>query len=359
MDGNEKDIRGGSDEISIKDIVGKIKAVTGYLKSKWLLILLFALLCGIGGFGYALIKKPLYSAQCTFVLDDGGSHSSLGQYSSLAALAGVDITGASGGGIFQGDNILELYKSRTMIEKALLSSAVFNGKSSLLIDRYIAFNKLRKTWKEKDHIDSINFNGDPEKFNRRQDSLITAIVDLFNKKNLLVAKPDKKLSIIDVDFSSGDELFAKNFTDKLVETVNNFYVETKTKKSQQNVQILQRQADSVRAILNSSISGVAAAADEAPNANPFMQTLKVPSQRKQVDVQASSAIYSGIVQNLEIAKVTLRQETPLIQVIDSPVLPLHVDKTSPVLLAIIAFIVGAVLCTIYLTIKKIITNIAG
>jgi hypothetical protein len=358
MDGNEKDIPGGSDEISLKDILQKIKSVTGYLKSRWMIILLFGLLGGVAGFVCALIKKPVYDAECSFVLDDGAGRTTLGQYSGLAALAGVDINGATGGGIFQGDNILELYKSRTMIEKALLSSAVFNNKSSLLIDRYIDFNKFRQTWKEKDHIDSINFNGDPTKFSRKQDSLITDIVNLFNKKMLSVSKPDKKLSIIIVSVQSKDELFAKFFTDNLVETVNNFYVQTKTKKALQNVQILQKQADSVRAILNMSISGVAVAVDAAPNANPFMQALKVPSQRKQVDVQASTAIYSGIVQNLEIAKVTLRQETPLIQVIDSPVLPLKVNKLSEVVGILGGVVLMSFLTAFFLVVRKMLLLLA-
>ena len=319
---NEKsEIRQNTDEISVKDILVNIDRTFKYLKSKWLVILCFGVIGGALGLAYALFKKPLYSATSTFVLDEGSTRSGLSQYAGLASLAGVDL-GGTGGGLFEGDNILALYKSRSMIEKALLDSASFNGKTSLLIERYINFNHLRKQWKEKDHIDSINFNGNSETFNRKQDSIITDIAEQFNKKILSVSKPDKKLSIIEVDVTDHDELFAKNFNDKLVETVNNFYVLTKTKKSTQNVWVLQHQADSVRAILNSSISGVATAADAAPNANPFRQTLRVPSQRRQVDVQTNGAIYSGIVQNLEIAKVTLRQETPLIQVIDSPVFPL-------------------------------------
>ena len=57
------------------------------------------------------------------------------------------------------------------------------------------------------------------------------MVETINKSFLEVTKPDKKLSIIKVSFKSQDEIFAKSFTDKLVENVNDFYVNTKTKKS--------------------------------------------------------------------------------------------------------------------------------
>jgi hypothetical protein len=155
-----------------------------------------------------------------------------------------------------------------------------------------------------------------------------------------------------VQVTSKDELFAKEFTDKLVENVNTFYVQTKTKKTSQNVQVLQRQADSVKTVLNSSISGVASAIDASPNANPLLLTLRVPSQKKQVDVQASTAIYTEIVKNLEISKISLRQETPLIQVIDQPILPLDDDHITKTKATILGFILGCLLITFILIIRR-------
>ncbi|MEO7212710.1 Wzz/FepE/Etk N-terminal domain-containing protein [Mucilaginibacter sp.] len=350
--GNQSTSNNNADEISIRDIVSNIKSAINYLKRKWYIILLIGIVGAIAGVAFSVVKKPVYTATSTFVLEEnGGKGGALGQYAGLASLAGIDL-GKDGGGIFQGDNILELYKSRVMIEKALLSEVQINGRKQLLIDRYIDFNKLREKWKTKNAIESVSFYGDPTKFSRTQDSIITDITEEFNRKVLGVTKLDKKLSIIRVDVMTKDELFAKEFNNKLVETVNNFYTLTKTKKSAQNIQVLQRQADSVRAVLNSSISGVASAIDAAPNANPAMLSLKVPSQRRQVDVQASSAIYSEIVKNLEISKISLRQETPLIQVIDQPVLPLSVNKIGKAKGIVIGFVLGAILGIVALVARK-------
>jgi len=313
-----------SEEISLKEVILKIRSGWRYLLSNRIIIIFASLVGAILGLTYSYLKKPVYTATSTFVIEDNKS-GGMSQYAGLASLAGIDLGGGSNG-IFQGDNIIELYKSRLMIEKALLSKITINGKNGLLIDRYIDFNHLRDTWKKNDHIDSISFAGDPEKFGRKQDSIVINLVNLFNKSVLNIEKPDKKLSIIKVDVITNDELFSKVFNDKLVETVNDFYVQTKTKKSSQNVLILRKQADSVRKVLNGSISGVAAAIDAAPNANPNQLILRVPSQRKQVDVQASTAIYSEIVKNLELSRMSLLQETPLIQLIDKPVLPLPFSK---------------------------------
>jgi hypothetical protein len=339
-------------DITFKDLLNIVGEEVTFLKSKWLVILATGILFCLIGLAYSFYKKPVYTAVSTFVLEEGNKTGGLGQYAGLASLAGIDI-GKDGGGIFQGDNILELYKSRVMIKKTLLSKVNIGNKQQLLIDRYVDFNELRQKWRKRDNIDSVSFDGDPAKFNRTQDSVITDLVEIFNKKVLSVNKLDKKLSIIKVQVSTTDELFAKEFNTKLVETVNNFYTQTKTKKSGQNVSILQRQADSVKAVLGYSLSGVASAIDAAPNANPAMSSLRVPSQKRQVDVQASTAIYSEIVKNLELSKISLRQETPLIQVIDQPVLPLTIDKFGKVKGIIIGFIAGVFIAVGWLLFKRI------
>lgn len=342
------------DEVSLVDLITKIKAVFKYLRKNIAVILIVAVLGGVGGILFAIFKKPIYRAVYTFVLEEG-EKGGLSQYSGIASLAGIDI-GSGGGGIFQGDNIIELYKSHTMIEKALLSTGTFNGKSQKLIDRYIDYNKLREKWDDKPLLKDINFNGDPTHFTRQQDSIIIDLVLTFNNSVLSVIKPDKKLSIIEVNIYSKDELFAKEFANAIVDNVNGFYVQTKTKKLLQNVEILQKQADSVKYVLNRSIVGVASASDASPNANPLMSVLKVPSQRKQVDVQTSTAVYAEVVKNLELSKIQLRKETPLIQAIDTPVLPLFVNKTGKIKAVILGFILGAFLCTCWLLFKKLLSK---
>src|SRR5690606_7059780 len=123
-----------------------------------------------------------------------------------------------GGGIFQGDNILELYKSRTMIEKTLLSETEYQGKQELLIDRYVAMNNLREQWSENSQLADFHFRSENEA-NRLQDSIMGMIVSDINENYLEVVKPDKKLSIIEVKVQAKDETFAKVFNNEIVKNV--------------------------------------------------------------------------------------------------------------------------------------------
>ncbi len=328
-------------EIGLKVIFVQFQEWYHYLISKRLILALYIGVGAVIGCAYALFKTPVYTAVSTFVLEDNGKPGSLGQYSNLASMVGIDIGGNTTNGIFQGDNIMELYKSRAMIVKTLLSSASFNGKRQLLIERYLAIYPLKGSWGKPLQLEKLDFS-QTEKPTILKDSVLTEVVKKINEKQLVVAKPDKKLSIIRVAYTSKDELFAKAFNDLIVKNVNDFYIQTKTKKSANNVAVLQHQVDSVRYALDNAITGMAVAIDANPNANPARQVLRVPSQKRQVDAEANKAILTQLVANLELAKVTLMQETPLIQLIDQPIFPL--DRTrfpilKFILLGSIAFLI--------------------
>jgi len=349
-----------SDEISLKELIRKTQEWWRYLLSKWVVILIFGLLGCILGFTYAYAKKPIYTASTTFVLEDekGGG---MGNLAGLASMAGVDL-GGGGGGIFQGDNILELYKSRTMIEKTLLTAVNYHDKKQLLIDRYIDFNKLRESWAKKPELARLQFSADDQrKTNNEQrlrDSVMEVIVNNINENYLKVAKPDKKLSIIKADVKSEDEFFAKAFNDQIVKNVNDFYVQTKTKKSLDNIAILKEKTDSVRRVVNGAIYTAVAVADATPNLNPTRQVQRVaPAQRAQFSAETNKAILAELVKNLEMSKMSLLRETPLIQVVDQPIYPLTKEKLGKVKSMIIGGILLGILACLFLILRRIVKQI--
>lgn len=82
------------------------------------------------------------------------------------------------------------------------------------------------------------------------------------------------------------------------------------------------------------------------------RVLQVPSQRRQVDVQANQAILTELVKNLEVAKVSLRKETPLIQIIDGPVLPLEKERFGRLKGLILGGLIGGLLSVFILAFRK-------
>ena len=316
------------DEISLKDLLLKLKEWTAYLLSKWMVIVVISIIGAGIGLIYAIYDKPIYTATLSFVLEDeksggGGLSGALG----LASQFGIDM-GGSAGGIFSGANLLELFKSRRMVEQTLLNPVTVEGKTISFAEWYIQNAQWRKAWAKKEGYQKIQFlpNADRASFTRVQDSIMGMMYEDLAKNGLTVTQKDKKISIISVEVKSIDELFAQYFTEALAKEVSEFYVLTKSKKANMNMAILERQTDSIRGELNGAITGVAVANDNTFGLNPALNVQRVPSARRQVDVQANTAILTVLVQQTEMAKVTLRKETPLIQVIDRPILPLKKEK---------------------------------
>lgn len=344
-----------SDEISLKELVLKVKEWYEYLLSKWKIIVCFGIIGGLCGFGYAYLKKVKYTATTTFVLQEGNSSGGLGQYAGIASMVGLDVGG--GGGLFQGDNILELYKSRAMIEKTLLTEVELENKKLLLIERYIDFNKLKDIWAKDPRVNAIQFKTAQtpglersQKNTRLQDSVLGDVIANINREYLTVSRPDKKLSIFKVEVKANDEFFAKAFNDEIVKNVNDFYLQTSVKKSLENVSILQQQVDSVRSVMDGAIYRAAAVSDATPNLNPTRQIQRIaPIQKSQFSAEASKAVLGELVKNLELSKMGLRKETPLIQMVDEPIYPLTKERISKFKGVVIGgFLGGFIICLILL-----------
>ena len=90
-----------------------------------------------------------------------------------------------------------------------------------------------------------------------------------------------------------------------------------------NLAILQYQTDSVRKEMEKAVYSSAASLDDTPNLNPYKQVLRTGGQKSMFAVETNKAILTELIKNLEMTKITLQKETPLIQVIDEPVFPLQ------------------------------------
>lgn len=343
-----------NDEISLKELIDKCKDWFSYLLSQWKIILLAGVIGAGLGLAYSYSKKPIYTATLSFALEDEKSGGGLGGALGLASSFGLDL-GGGGGSIFSGSNLTELFKSRSIVEQTLLTPVSYKGKSISLAEMYIQENKWRERWESKPQLKTIQFlpNTKRKYFTRAHDSILGIMYDNLSKTGLTVGQKDKKISIISIDVSSTNELFAKYFTEALAKKVSDFYIDTKSKKARENMAILERQTDSIRRELNGAITGVAVANDNTFALNPALNVRRAPSARRQVDVQANTAILTELVKQTELAKVTLRKETPLIQVIDAPILPLHKEKFGKAKGLILGGVLAGFLMILVLIVRRI------
>ena len=343
-----------NDEITLKELLLKAKEWYTFLISKWKIIVLAGTIGALLGLGYSFYKKPIYTASLTYAVEDGKASGGLGGALGLASSFGLDLGGSSGGA-FSGSNLMELFKSRAMVEQTLLAPVTQNNKTISLAEMYIQDKKWREKWEEKPALKTITFlpNIDRAKFTRVQDSIFGVIYKELSTESLTVEQKDKKVAIGTITMRCTNEYFAQQFNLALTQTVIDFYVETKSKRAKENMDILVRQTDSIRGELNGAITGVAVANDNTFCFNPALNVKRVPSARRQVDVQANTAILTEIVKQAELAKVTLRKETPLIQIIDQPILPLPKEKFGKAKGILLGCILAGFLTILGLIVRRI------
>lgn len=339
------------DELSFRDILEICKDWIRFFKSKWIIITICVVIGGSFGILKAVQSEYSYKANLSFVLEEDGGSGNLGGALGLASQLGVDIGGGGAKGVFNSFNLLELMKSRNVIEKALLTKVVRNNKKTTLADTFLDIYKWKSFSGDNSSIQKLSpfLETNPEKFTIIHDSIISSIHKKLLKGAVTITPRDKKGGLIDINIVSPDELFSKQLAEALVNVVSLFYIETKTKKTMSNVLILQKQVDSVKFELNRALGGVAATIDATYNLNPAMSKTRIPSQKRQIDVSANTAILTELVKNLELAKITLRRETPLIQIVDSPVLPLEKIKLGKTKGALVGLFSGLFLSLFYLT----------
>ena len=302
---------------------------------------------------YYVWEKPTYEASATFVLTESGG-SKGGGLASLTSQFGIDLGGLGGqSSIFSGDNIYDIFKTKIIVEKVLLSPYNEEGNKKL-IDVYLDFLYKRRFLKfiqSKPIVSYENYsiNSSPD---RLKDSLINVVFDQVINANIKIDKLNKKGSIIKLTVVSRDEQFSKIFTERLIEEVKKLYLKIKTSNTQENINKLQYKADSLELIL--SEKSIQTANSQIINVNPALRKGAVPGELNQKNLTIAMTIYGEVIKNLELSKMTQAQQTPIFQILDMPKYPLLNGKTrlKNILLAGIAL--GFLLSLIVTFIKFII-----
>lgn len=340
----ETQVPKSENEISFYQAIKNVSALIKHIISKWRILLIIAIIGAAVGVGYAWIKKVKYKAVLTFSTDASSSPS--GGLAGIASQFGFNI-GGSGKSAFTGDNLMVLIESHKIILSSLFEPDTINGKPTNLLNYYIESFPT----KNKNDGPAISFplNQDPKTFNRQQDSVLNGICAQLLKNVITASRIDKKLDIFQIECVSQDEVFSQKLSQQLIKQVSIFYTETQTKQARLTVDILQKRADSIRNAYNNALVGRANLSDE--NLNPAFQGPMVSVAKKQTDVTVLGTAYGEIIKNLELAKFNLLQRTPLIQVIDEPVLPLLKIKSGRLLSGIIFAFVFCLLAIFYLSFK--------
>lgn len=311
---------------NLGEMISNISIFLKYYLSSYKIIILSIIITFSLSLLYYVWERPTYEASATFVLTESGG-SKGGGLASLTSQFGIDLGGLGGqASIFSGDNIYDIFKTKVIVEKVLLSPYNERGNKKL-IDVYLDFLYKRRFLKfiqSKPIASYENYTIDSSP-DRLKDSIINVVFDQVINSNIKIDKLNKKGSIIKLTVVSRDEQFSKIFTERLLEEVKKLYIKIKTSNTQENINKLQNKADSLELIL--SEKSIQTANSQIINVNPALRKGAVPGELNQKNLTIAMTIYGEVIKNLELSKMTQAQQTPIFQILDMPKYPLLNGKT--------------------------------
>jgi len=336
----------------LKFIVLTTKDYIKELFRKWYWYLIVGLI--FGGLAYLLHqrKQETYTAQASFMTNtdvEGGG-------SSLLQLAGQ--FGFGKGPEISSDKLVELLSTRKIIVSTLMQNGVVAGKIDLLANHYLELFEVDKEFE--DYPETKDFRFTPkeiETFDFTENLLASHIYKTILKENLY-AKASQN-GIVRTSFNCKYEEFAQQFTEILIETLSEYYINRTVEKQRSNLDIITEKVDSIK--------GKMAAADgqltswyekyekrlKAQSVEPKAYMRKVQLER---DAEISSKAYIEALKNQEMAKLNVATQTPLIQLIDVPTLPLSKNSPNfPVSLIIFLFL-SFIVTTVLIVLNKLIKD---
>lgn len=331
-------------DVTLAELSYSFRQFFRFCLRKWWVILLLGL--GGGGLGivYAWTKKPKYTANILFALEDNGG--GLSGALSLAAEFGLNL-GASND-VFSGDNILTILSSRSMVENVLLTPDTLNGKVQTLAQTYIQLYGLQKAFDSNRRLKGISFRLDQPRneFSYYHDSALALISSAILKTQLKASRPDRKLNIYAISFTAINERFAKTFAERLLKTTSDFYSNLRSERAKETLRILEERVSILRGGIKTAISGRAAVQDA--NLNPVFAASQAPLQQKQFEISSYGQAYGELFKNLELARFQYLKSIPLLQEIEPARYPLKFEKPGRMGSGIVGGLIGGIVSLILL-----------
>ncbi|PCH67679.1 MAG: hypothetical protein COC01_05195 [Bacteroidetes bacterium] len=343
---NEEDIK-DNEGIQLKDIITFIKESFFIIKENYRLIILAVCLFALAGFFHAKLSKPKFYADATFMSNnDQGS----GGTGLLKLVGELGVLPASGGNV-DVEKLVELLSTKRIVTNALLKKAKIGSSEDYLANHYLwIYDDLLDIWIDKDHptiTSDFKFKtGDIDKLDHDQNGVMRVICQ--RVKYRLEAEASRN-GIISLLFNSHNQLFSKFFVDYLIEDLSDFFISRSIEQQLNTFNNLELRMDSIKERLMTAEESLARIKDES---NRIVKARgNLTELRLAREVKMLSVMYVEGAKNIEIAKYTLLNQTPVIQIIDSPVLPLIAKRKSWKVGIVLGAVCGFIFIVVFLYIR--------
>jgi len=343
------------DEITLKELILKLKEFWAYLWERKVWIILVGLLMAAIFAVKAKMKPVEYQASLTFMVEEdtggGGMSGILSQF------------GFGGGGSeYNLQKILTLSKSMRITSAVVLDTGVVDGKSDLygnhIIDLYKYHDK--KSWQKPENELVAFYFGDAS---RTQKAKNIALKSVFRKviggkktKNSLYSSSvndDTGIMTLSVKSESAD--LSLGLVKTFFKHLSEYYIAKSTEKVEATFEILKGRTDSIHTLLGQKEYALAQFKDK--NRGIYLNKVKIREQRLMTQIRALQMAWGESLKNQEMADYALKEQTPFIQPIDIPFTPISPIPNSLLKALVLGGFLGGFLAVGYFVFRKIISDV--
>jgi len=344
------------DEITLKEIILKGQEYFREMVRNWkgvtFLTFLFA---GIALY-QTMSKSITYNAELTFMVNEDEGNSIGG----VSAILGQFGLGGGSRGKNNLDKILELARSRQIIQGVMFEKVIINDKSDYLANHVIKIYDLEKEMKIDDS--ELYFTTDSVlTFKREQlrvlKNVYSKIIGSSKVPGLLRTSYAEKTGIMNLSVKSTNEDLSIVLCKKLYLKLSNFYVNKSVEKQQQTFDVMFGKVDSLKKEMDKAEYSLARFIDR--HRGLINSTDRLEEIRLKRDVQILNETYVISLKNFEIADFSLKSKTPFIQEIDIPIEPLVGERVSKIKKAILGGVLGCTLSLVFIFLRKIYSDAVG
>lgn len=305
-----------------------------------LTIIGICIVLGIVGIIYSFsIREEFISSGKILPEVQSKSASGLGQFAGLASLAGVDIGSMSGGGAdaVRPDLYPDLLKatpfflelSKVKVKTKDSKEYIFND----FYDKYVLDNKIKDEDKKL-------------KFATSKDYLAVNYQTEKNLKDLrkrITASYDKKTGVITIDVKMPDPVVAAEITSFSMKYLTEYIITYRTEKAKNDLQFLADRLNSAKGKYYSNQEKKAQYSDQFQLGTIKLQSADIQRERIESEYKLTSNMYNGLLQKYEEAKMRLQQETPVLKVLEPPVVPNRKSEPKKSVIVIIFSVIGIII----------------
>ena len=362
-------IQDSSTEFSLQDLLLLGQEYVREIKRKWYFIIPFIMAVG-GYYVYQHRKEGIkYPAGVTFLVNeeaaaDGGGSGGVG-----ALLK--SFTGAGGEGGSGLDKVLQLFSSRSIIEKALFRKIKFEGKDDYVanhmmniygLDKFCSEYSTNTKWLDPiKTLKTYSFKSDKiETFTTEERLILIVLYEAIagNKAQgidtMILPTIDDKSKIMSFGVTTTSEDLTIALIEGIFTQLSEFYIDQTVDKQQKIFNLVSSKKDSLAQVLAEADADLAKFEDS--NRNLVWVSGELTKLKLQRKARIAEGMYASSAQQLEMADFALRRKMPYVKIIDMARKPLRPVKMSIGRSTMITTVIGTFLGIVFIILRKVILD---